>query len=627
MVLIWQEVIFQVFGGLGLFLMGMKIMSDALQKLAGKQLRRILERLTTNRFSGVGVGIFITAALQSSSLTTVMLVSLVDAGLMTLRQSIGVVLGANIGTTLTAWLVSFDVIAYGLPIIGVGALIRFFSGNKKGRYLGEIIFGIGALFLGMELMKMGVLPLRESEFFRNFFVSISGTTYSSILLGVFVGTMTTVVVQSSAATIGMAIALASQGLIGFVGAVALVLGDNIGTTITAIIASIGTNTNAKRVAVAHSLFNILGVIWITAIFFYFVGAVDWVVPGNPDFTITTAEEAAQYGSPIGTKPLIGPHIAMAHTMFNVTNVIVFLPLVGLLVFLSQKIVPDPKGGIKPKGPFIVQPKFLDFTMVDSPSVSIIQSQNELNEMSKLVDDDIARIREAMEDYSKADLNYRIAKKNEHILTNYRDSMNKFLLAVSGKELSESDAQEVLNHMAIAHSLDRMGYFSRKMCRVYLRMHDDKIQMSPEARAKIKEIFDASTEFYNDSMKMLRKGNGISTKSFTKNIPKRSDKVKNMIKAAKLSHFERAKKGICPVGAGLYYIDLLNIFSNMQYQTRNLAEAVVGKELTEEENEDEEGIYVVGRVYKKVKREAKKTRKLLEKPLKPKSKKTPTKYNK
>ena len=348
----WQAIIFQVFGGVGLFLMGMKIMSDALQKLAGKQLRRILEKLTNNRFMGVGVGIFVTATLQSSSLTTVMIVSLVDAGMMTLRQAIGVILGANIGTTLTAWLVSFDVIAYGLPIIGIGALLRFVGQSKKWRYLGEIIFGIGALFLGMELMKMGVLPLKDSEWFRGFFLMISGTSYSSILLGIFVGTVATLVVQSSAATIGMAIALASQGMIGFVGAVALVLGDNIGTTITAILASIGTSVNAKRAAVAHSMFNILGVCWILIIFFQFVAIVDYVGPGPADFTITTPEQAAQYHAEIGSKPYIGAHIALAHSMFNIINVIVFLPLVGLLALLCQKIIPDPKGGSGPENSFL-----------------------------------------------------------------------------------------------------------------------------------------------------------------------------------------------------------------------------------------------------------------------------------
>jgi phosphate:Na+ symporter len=451
------------------------------------------------------------------------------------------------------------------------------------------------------------------------FLMIDGSTYNAIFLGILVGTITTVVIQSSSATIGIAIALASQGLIGYVGAVSLVLGDNIGTTITAILASIGTSYNAKRAAVAHSLFNLLGVIWVTAIFFFFVGVVDSVVPGDPNFTIATEDQAAEYGSEIGTKPLIGQHIAMAHTMFNIANMIVFLPLVGLLVFLCQRIIPEPKGGAKPKSPYIVPPKYLNFAMVDTTSVSFIQSQNELNEMSTFVDEDISKIRETMENNSQAEANYKIARKNERILTNYKNNMNKFLLAVSEKELSEADAQEVLNHMAIAHSLDRMGYFSRKLSSVYRRMNNDKIRMSGEAEAKITEILNSNVEFYKDSMEMFKKVDGIKVKEFAACIPRRSKRIRTLIKDAKMSHFARVKKGICPEGAGLHYIDILNVLSNMQYQTRNLAEAVVGKEPTEEDVDYLERADIVGAVMdtvgKGVGKGAKETTRLLKKPLK------------
>ncbi|HPG37071.1 MAG TPA: Na/Pi symporter, partial [bacterium] len=241
----WKEVFFQVFGGLGLFLMGMKIMSEGMQKTAGDGLKKILNYLTINRYVAVFVGFLVTAVIQSSSATTVMIVGFVNAGLMTLTQAIGVVLGANIGTTVTGWIVTLPVVKWALPMIGFGVMLRFFSKSTKWRYTGEIIFGFGILFLGMTTMGDGFKPLRSNPDFINFFKLVSGSSYVTVFLGVFIGTATTVIVQSSSATIGIAIALATQGLLTYEGAAALVLGDNIGTTITAILASIGANHHAK----------------------------------------------------------------------------------------------------------------------------------------------------------------------------------------------------------------------------------------------------------------------------------------------------------------------------------------------------------------------------------------------
>ncbi|MBN2095581.1 MAG: Na/Pi cotransporter family protein [Candidatus Aenigmarchaeota archaeon] len=607
----WVSVFFQVFGGLGLFLMGMKIMSESLQRVAGKRLRRILEHLTSNRLMGVGVGVGITAIVQSSSLTTVMVVSLVEAGMMTLRQAIGVVLGANIGTTVTAWLVTFKIVEYGLPIIGVGALFRFFGRGKKWQYMGEIIFGLGALFLGMELMKLGVAPLKESEFFTGLFLMIDGSSYSSILLGIFVGTITTLVVQSSSATIGITIALASQGLIGFVGAVALVLGDNVGTTITAMLASIGAGFNAKRTALAHALFNILGVIWILLVFYFFVSFVDYAVPGSPDFTISSPEEAAAYGSEEGTRPFVGQHIAMAHTLFNVANVLLFIPLISVLVFLSERLIPEPKGGAK-RAPFEVEPKFIDFSLANTSSVGLIMSQNELVEMSSYVDESISAVRSAIHDPKKARESYKIARKNEKLLTNYKNSIDKFLLRISEMELSEEEAQTVINHMSVAHCLDRMGYFSRRMAEVYRRMDSDGVQMSAEATKKLDAILSANVLLYKDSLKELKSGNG--SPAFVSNLPGRVIKIKKMIRSAKLSHFDRVKKGICPEGAGIHYIDALNVLSNMKHQTRNLAEAMVssgGPELVPEH--EYSVVSAIGGVFEGVGKIGKKAKNTLKKP--------------
>ncbi|HQN72872.1 MAG TPA: Na/Pi cotransporter family protein, partial [bacterium] len=358
----WKLVIFQTVGGLGLFLMGMKIMSEGMQKAAGDRLRKILKVLTTNRFVGVFVGFLITAIIQSSSATSVMAIGFVNATLMTVQQAIGVELGAAVGTTVTGWIVTMDISAYAMPIIGIGVFIRFFSKSKTWQYMGEIMFGFGILFLGMSSMKDGFAPLKNSEQFISLFKSIDGHTYSSVILGVFVGTITTAVVQSSSAVVGIVIALASQGLINFDGSLAIVMGSNIGTTITGILASIGGSVNAKRAALAQTLFKTAGVILMLTVFYPFKNLVEMITPGLSSINLTV-------------------HIAMGHTLFNVINLVVFLPLVGPLAKLVNSIFPD-----KAKKDDDLPENFIsiDYNMIETPSMAIMESEKKLLVMSEYV---------------------------------------------------------------------------------------------------------------------------------------------------------------------------------------------------------------------------------------------------
>ena len=432
----WKMIAFEVFGGLGLFLMGMKIMSEGMQKVAGDRLRRVLGFLTKNRFMAIGVGLTVTALIQSSSATTVMTVGFVNPQLMTLTQAIGVILGANIGTTVTGWLVSLSVVKYAMVIIGTGVTLRFFGRNEAARYSGEAIFGLGILFLGMNTMSSGLGPLRDSPGFVSFFTMVDGVGYGSVLLGVLIGTATTVAVQSSSATIGIAIALATQGLLTFPGAVSLILGDNIGTTITALLASIGTNHHAKRAAFAHTLFNVFGVIIILILFFPFVTLVNTFIPQDADLTIRTAEEAARYGMAIGAKPFIGPHVAMAHTLFNVTNVIIFTPLIGFLAFAVKKIVPEPKA--KPsKG--IRQFVHIHYGLVETPAIGILESEKELFAMAERVKKNSKRIRDILGEKRDAGVAAEKIEKNEELIDEYRKAITEFLLSLSQRSLSREDA--------------------------------------------------------------------------------------------------------------------------------------------------------------------------------------------
>ncbi|MGK2943548.1 MAG: Na/Pi cotransporter family protein, partial [Desulfuromonadales bacterium] len=368
-----QKLIFGLMGGLGLFLFGMKILSEGLQKVAGNRMQKILAALTNNRVVGALVGIAVTAIIQSSSATTVMVVGFVNAGLMSLVQSIGVILGANIGTTVTAQLIAFKITKYALPAIGIGAAFKLFSRNRKWSYFGEILLGFGLLFFGLSVMKSAFDPLKASEEFRQVFMVVG----NNHLLGVLIGAVLTVVVQSSSATIGITIALASTGLLSFEASVALILGENIGTTMTANLAAIGTSLTARRTAFAHFLFNALGVCYMLALFPLFLQFVSALTPGDADFVIQTQEQVARMGGEIGDKPFIARHIANTHTMFNVVNTIIFLPMVGLLAKLSTFAI----RGHEKETDFHL--KYLDNRVLSTPPIALAQARSETRRMAQI----------------------------------------------------------------------------------------------------------------------------------------------------------------------------------------------------------------------------------------------------
>lgn len=368
-----KDVIFQLMGGLGLFFIGMRFMSEGLQKAAGDRLRKILGLLTNNRVVATMVGLAVTAIIQSSSATTVMTVSFVNAGLMTLKQALGVVLGANIGTTVTAQIIAFKIHHYALPALGIGVGLRLFARSGRWKSLGEVIMGFGMLFFGLSLMKEAMEPLKASPVVKEAFIRFDG----SPLLGVLVGTIFTVLLQSSSVTVGVVMTLASSGLLSFKGAVALVLGDNIGTTITAQLAAAGANTAAKRTAWSHTMFNVLGVIYVLILMPYFLKLVDLLSPGPADLIARTASEAAAYGVSVGDKPFIARHIANAHTLFNVVNTLIFLPMLGVLERITSFIVPSKK---EEEGFHLL---YLNSDILSSPPIAIEEAQKETHRMVTL----------------------------------------------------------------------------------------------------------------------------------------------------------------------------------------------------------------------------------------------------
>lgn len=565
----WTNIAFEVFGGLGLFLMGMKIMSEGMQKVAGDRLRKALRFLTRNRFMAIGVGLSVTALIQSSSATTVMTVGFVNAQLMTLTQAIGVILGANIGTTITGWLVSLAVVKYAMVIIGIGVLLRFFGRSETARYSGETIFGIGLLFLGMNTMTSGLGPLRLSPGFLAFFTMVDGLSYSSVLLGVLIGTATTVAVQSSSATIAITIALSTQGLLTFPGAVALILGDNIGTTITAILASIGTNHHAKRAALAHILFNVFGVIVVLIVFFPFVKMVNALIPQDADLMVRTAEEAARFGMAIGAKPFIGPHIAMAHTLFNVTNVIIFTPLIGLLAFTVRKLIPQPKAA-PPKG--IHQFAHIHYGLIETPALGILESEKELFAMAERVKKNSLRIRDIIAGKREAELAAKKIEKNEEVIDEYRKAITEFLLSLSQRSLSRDDAAKVGNYITCAHNLEKYADYVNNTTRDYLKIKDQNLVLSDVASASLRDIFNEIEDFYEATIAPLS-GAPVDAKTFLAFATERKKALKERIRMAKIAHFQRLQDGTCRGEASMAYIDILVNIDGMVSQVHNIAETL------------------------------------------------------
>ncbi len=344
------EIILQVIGGLGLFLYGMQAMSDGMQRLAGNKLKKIIGAITNNRLMATLVGVGVTGLVQSSSVTTVMVIGFVNAQLMNLTQALGVILGANIGTTITGWILVINIGKYGLPIAGIAAMVYLFSKKDSVKIKSFMVVGIGLIFFGLDLMSSGLKPIKDMPAFVEFFHKFSADSFSGVILCALIGMLTTALVQSSSATLGITITLALQGLITPETAIALVLGENIGTTVTAYLASLGANVNAKRAALAHFGFNLIGVMWILPLFNPYVKFLHVVTYDSTNVALL---------------------IATAHTMFNITNVLLFMPFVTPYSKLLIKLIPDTGE------PTEVKATKLDKRILETPAVALELVEEEI----------------------------------------------------------------------------------------------------------------------------------------------------------------------------------------------------------------------------------------------------------
>lgn len=557
----WKFVLIQMAGGIGLFLMGMKIMSEGLQKVAGDGLRKILNILTTNRFLGIFVGLSITTIIQSSSATTVMAVSFVNAGLMTLRQAIGVIFGANIGTTITAWIVILPIVKYNLVLIGISIVLVSFFKKEKIKFTGEILFGLGILFLGMETMTGGMAPLRESKFFTDVFLFVNGSTYPILILGVVIGALTTMAVQSSSVTIGIAIALATNGLINYHGAVSLILGDNIGTTITAVLASLGATRNAKRAALAHAMFNVLGVVVILIIFYPFTKLVDLLMPYDPDLL-----------SANGTKPYIGQHIALAHSMFNITNVVFFTGFIPLFVKICEFIIPV-KESEKSKKTHISF-TYISAKLLDTPSLALIETEKELANMSDMVVKISENIHKILSKSGKNCKVYEDIDTQERQIDDFQKRITEFLLSVSQRSVSRDHSILVGNYITLAHNLEKYADYVNRIGSIFDKLDKKNLELTKNEYKYIKELNEETYNFFIKVIEIFKSKSGKDT--LMDAILAKSRKIRKMIGEAKLSHLDKlGSENACKRDASVFFIDILNCFDGMRREVYNIGEVVTG----------------------------------------------------
>lgn len=537
-----QRLIFEFVGGLGIFLFGIKYMGDGLQKSAGDKLRDILDRFTTNPFMGVLAGILVTILLQTSSGTTALTVGLVSAGFMTLRQAIGVIMGANIGTTVTAFIIGIKIDEYALPIIAAGAVLLFFFKKQKIQYFGQIVFGFGALFYGLKTMGDGLKPLRELQTFTDLTVTMSDNP----ILGVVVGTVFTVIVQSSSATIGILQELYGQGAISLDAALPVLFGDNIGTTITAVLAAIGASVAARRAALSHVVFNLLGtaiVILLLIPFEKFILFLQSTLDLNPEMTI-----------------------AFAHGSFNIANVIIQFPFIGLLALIVTKIIPGDDAIVEYKA------KHLDPIFIEqSPSLALGQAKEEVLRMGEFsivgLDSTHNYLKTGTSKYSEQ------AYSIEDAINNLDRKITDYLVKLSSASLSDNESEEHSVLMDTVRDIERIGDHFENIVELVDYQIANKVELTEAADTDLEEMFTLTQSTVKEAIEALRTNN----KDLANEVRLKEDKIDKMERSLRKKHILRMNEGLCSGQAGIVFVDIISNLERIGDHAVNIAEAVLGED--------------------------------------------------
>jgi len=553
-----SKMAYGVIGGLGIFLLGMKNMSEGMQAIAGSRLRKMIAAVTDNRWMACGVGTLVTSVVQSSSVTTVLVVGFVSASLMTLTQAIGVIMGANIGTTITGWILTLNIGKAGLPILGVSAIVFLFSKNERLRFLGMSIMGIGMVFFGLELMSNGFKPMRKMPEFVAWFSSFDAGTYFGMWKCVMVGCILTCIVQSSSATLGITMGLALNGMIGFETAAALVLGENIGTTITAFLASLGAPTNAKRAAYSHIIFNVIGVIWITSIFHPYLGVISKVLGEDPGIMVLK--------DGVETFPQIQGGIALVHTGFNVTNTLIFLPLIGLLAKVVTKLVPEKA---EKEMPHLT---FLDVRLVDSGAMGIQESQDEVIKMGTHVQEMLEWLKEVLK--SEAIDEELVSKifHREEMLDIMQKEVTEFVTHMLSGNISADVIGQARMQLRIADEYESVGDYIAAILKLYIKKNKAGIEFTDESWKEVTDLHDRIQGY----LALVNEGIKESRGEVASKARVQGDAITHEIKESRDNHLTRMERKDASPLASLIFTDMLNAYRRIKDHGLNLAEAAAGE---------------------------------------------------
>ena len=553
----WRKLIFWVLGGLGLFLFGMLHMSDALQKGAGDRMKRVLSLLTRNRFVGVGVGALVTGVIQSSSATTVMLVGFVNAGLVAFRDVVSVVMGANIGTTVTGQIIAFPIQQYALPAIAIGLAMTMMARRRAVKLWGQVILGFGILFLGLNTMTAVFEPIKNGQTFQGLFISLGRYP----LLGLLAGAAVTMILQSSSATVAMTMALAATGLIDVQAAVPLVLGENIGTTITAWIASTHTSLAARRTARAHFAFNALGAAYMLAGIYLlkvdgvpiYYKLVDFFTQGH---LYRASDELLFTGN-------TARFVANSHTIFNVFNVLVFLPLLPLLVKVAELMVPGKEEVDQ------ARPRYLEEHLLATPAIALSQATKEIVRMAGIARDAVQHSTTA---FIEGDKNLPDqVRKEEEAVDGLQHEITKYLVALSQRALDPHTAQELPVLLHTVNDLERVGDHAVNIVELAERKRDRKLAFTDKALSELEDMHQVVDEMAQATTAALEN----EDKDAAAEALTHEERLNKLQRNLRKNHVARMEKGKCDALSGIVFIDMVDNYEKIGDHLTNIAQAVQG----------------------------------------------------
>lgn len=541
--------IFEFIGGLGLFLYGMNIMADGLQRSAGGKLKDLMGFLTRNRFVAVLMGAGITALIQSSSATTVMVVGFVNAGMLSLSQAVGVIMGANVGTTITAWIVSLNEWGSVLKpeffaplVVGVGAIMFLFAKSERKKKIGEIMAGFGILFIGLSFMSGSIAPYKDAPVFSEAFRVLGRNP----ILAVVAGAVVTAIIQSSSASVGILQTLAMNGIVNWQSAVFITLGQNIGTCVTAILSSTGTGKNAKRASVIHLLFNMIGSIWFGIVMFIiFRFQNDWA-----SATINSVQ------------------ISIFHTVFNVLNTLVLFPFGDVLVKLSIRLIPDsPEQNVAEDTIESQVARRLDRRILNNPTFAIETAIGEVLYMGDITRQNLVLAIEAVAENSKEKIQQVF--RTEETVNQLEKLLTSFLVEVDNMSLTEAQHLKIKNLFYTVSDIERIGDHSENIAELADSKRKDKIQFSEKGNRDLEKIYTAAVKTLDASLEARRQGSLVSVQ----HAQEAEKTVDKMEKELRDKHIQRLSKGKCAPESGVIFLDIISNLERIADHADNIAEYV------------------------------------------------------